>query len=46
MEKNLFFNFWGADFLVPKSGRRREKQPVLGPGKPVVMMDVKVSKDK
>ena len=45
-KKNLFFNFWGVDFLVPKSGGRREKQPVLGPGKPMVMMDVKVSKDK
>ena len=46
MEKNLFFNFWGVNFLVPKSGRRREKHPVLGPGKQVVMMDVKGPKDK
>ena len=45
MEKNLFFNFLDADFLVPKSGHRREKQPVLGTGKPVIMIDVKMSKD-
>ena len=24
------FNFLGADFLAPKSGHQREKQPVLG----------------
>ena len=27
-----FLNFWGTDFLAPKSGRRREKQPLLGLG--------------
>ena len=30
---------------MPKSGHRREKQPVLGTGKPVIMIDVKMSKD-
>ena len=30
--KKLFFNFLGADFLAPKSGHRREEQPVLGLG--------------
>ena len=30
--KELFLNFLGADFLAPKSGDQREKQPVLGPG--------------
>ena len=30
--KKLLFNFLGAHFLAPKSGHRREKQPVLGPG--------------
>ena len=24
------FNFLGADFLAPKNGHQREKQPVLG----------------
>ena len=28
--KKLFFHFLGADFLVPKSSHRPEKQPVLG----------------
>ena len=28
--KNSFI-FLGADFFAPKSGHRREKQPVLGP---------------
>ena len=32
LEKKLFFNFLGANFLTPKSGHRREKQPVLRPG--------------
>ena len=36
----------GANFLAPISSHRCEKQSVLGPGKPVVMMDVKASKDK
>ena len=31
--KKLFFNFLGADFVAPKSGHRREKQPVLQLGK-------------
>ena len=35
--KELFSNFWGTNFLVPKSGRRREKQPVLGPGIVVIV---------
>ena len=35
--KELFSNFWGTNFLVPKSGRRREKQPVLGPGIGVIV---------
>ena len=26
-----FFNFLGANFLMPKSSHQREKQPVLGP---------------
>ena len=30
-KKKLLYNFLGADFLSPKSGHRREKQPVLGP---------------
>ena len=34
----MFFYFFAANFLVPKSGHRREKQPVLGPGKPVWML--------
>ena len=29
--KKQFFNFLGADFVAPKSGHQREKQPVLGP---------------
>ena len=29
--KKLFFNFLGANFLIPKSGHQLEKQPVLGP---------------
>ena len=29
--EKMFFNFLDADFLAPKSGRTREKQPVLGP---------------
>ena len=41
----MFFNFLGADFLVPKTGRRREKQSILGTGKLVVMIEVKMSKD-
>ena len=41
----MFFNFLGADFLVPKNGRRREKQSLLGTGKLVVMIEVKMSKD-
>ena len=36
----------GANFLAPISSHRCEKQSVLGPGKPVVMMDVKASKVK
>ena len=32
LEKNVvFFNFLGTDFVAPKSGHRREKQPVLRP---------------
>ena len=31
LRKKLFFNFLGADFLAPKTGHRREKQPVLEP---------------
>ena len=30
LRKKLFFNFLGADFVRPKSGHQREKQPVLG----------------
>ena len=41
----MFFNFLGSDFLAPKSSHRREKQPALGPDKPVALMDVKVSND-
>ena len=26
----MFFEFFGADFVAPKSGHRHEKQPVLG----------------
>ena len=30
--KKMFFkNFLGTDFVAPKSGHRREKQPVVGP---------------
>ena len=32
----FFFYFFGADFVAPKSGHRREKQPVLGPGYNIV----------
>ena len=32
LEKKKNFNFLGASFLAPKSGHRREKQPVLGLG--------------
>ena len=35
--KKLFSNFWGTNFLVPKNGRRREKQPVLAPGIGVIV---------
>ena len=28
--KKLFFNFFGANFVTPKSSPRHEKQPVLG----------------
>ena len=28
--KKMFFNFLCVDFVAPKSGHRREKQPVLG----------------
>ena len=31
LEKKLFFNFLGNDFLAPKSAHGREKQPLLGP---------------
>ena len=31
LEKKLFFNFLGTDFLAPKSAHGREKQPLLGP---------------
>ena len=30
IRKKLLYNFFDADFVVPKSGH--EKQPVLGPG--------------
>ena len=40
----MFFNFLGADILVPKSRHRCEKQPVLGPGKPVVKWVLKSPK--
>ena len=29
LEKKLFFNFLGANFVAPKSDHRRDKQPVL-----------------
>ena len=29
--KKLFFNFFEADFIAPKSSHEREKQPVLEP---------------
>ena len=29
--KKLFFNFLDTDFLMPKIGHQREKQPLLGP---------------
>ena len=29
LEKKLFFDFLGADFVAPKSDHRRDKQPVL-----------------
>ena len=31
IRKKIFFNFLGANFLVPKSSHQLEKQPVLGP---------------
>ena len=31
IRKKMFFNFLGANFLVPKSSHQLEKQPVLGP---------------
>ena len=30
LAKNLFLNFLGANFAVPKSGHQCEKQPALG----------------
>ena len=44
-KKKLFFNFMGANILAPKRSHRCEKKSVLGSGKPVVMMVVKVSND-
>ena len=29
--KKIVFKFFGRNFLAPKSGHRREIQPVLGP---------------
>ena len=29
--KKLFYNFLGSNFVTPKSGHQRERQPVLAP---------------